>query len=147
FLSVILGDQPVLSPASRLYQRVLALDPDESWELVARELDSGTSLVEVCDTMLLPVLCLAQQDHRERGIDDATLSRCAAAVRDLLDEAHERHVESLAKESGGAPVVPLVARPLRVLCIPAGGDADDVACAMLNRVLRLSGCEAAELPH
>lgn len=151
FLSTILSDQPVLSPASRLYQRVLALDPDEAWELVLAELKKGTSLVEVHDTILLPALCLAQQDHRERAIDDAALGRVARSIRELSEEAYDHHVSSRSSipraDEAGAAAIPSASPPLRVICLPAGQEPDDVAGAMLRQVLRHAGVDAVELPH
>jgi len=52
FLDVMLGDEPVLTPAERMYQRLLALDSEESADL-AREYWEGESLEMLYDNVLL----------------------------------------------------------------------------------------------
>ncbi len=148
FLSLLLGDQPVLSPAPRLYQRLLVMDPEEAWKLVAGDLKNGKSLTEVYDAVILPVLCMAQQDRREHVIDDLTLVKVEHGVRDLIDEAGDRDAELHGSErlvtpdAGSAPQA-----PLRVLCIPAGEAADGLVCAMVCQILALVGADAREVPH
>ena len=73
FLEVLLGDQPVLAPEVKFYQRLLAGDPHEAEEL-AEDLLEERSLQDVLESMVLPALLFAEQD-RQRGVLDAACPR------------------------------------------------------------------------
>ena len=66
FLSVVLGDQPPLSPALSFYQRLLARDEDEAATLV-EEYVQKNEVETVYDHMLLPALAHAKET-RERDV-------------------------------------------------------------------------------
>jgi predicted PurR-regulated permease PerM len=139
YLSIILGDQPVLSPAPRLYQRLLVKDAEDAWNLVAADLKAGKSIVEIYDAVILPALCLAQQDQHDLVIDHATYVRITESMRYLIEEASDR--------KGAREPVPEQSDPLRVVCVPAGKEADHVACTMLCKALRSLGANAREAPN
>ena len=80
FLHVLLGDQPVLLPHERLYQRLLASNRDEADDLLEDALREQAR-VEVCDTIILPALRLAQDDH-DRG---SAAGRARAAVFEHIE--------------------------------------------------------------
>jgi predicted PurR-regulated permease PerM len=149
FLSVILSDQSALSPSLRVYQRLLVADTEDAWSLVAAELKGGRSVVEIFDSLLLPALCLAQQDRRDRVIDDATLAKVAERARELAEEVVDRDpAKSIATEAGAgtdegnAAVVPR--GPLRVVCVAAEKEVDGAASSMLCAILRRAGIDATE---
>ena len=71
FLPVLLGDDPVLAPDSRFYQRLLALDQDESRVILVEHLKSK-SLEELYDSVLIPALNLAERDRHRNRIDADT---------------------------------------------------------------------------
>jgi predicted PurR-regulated permease PerM len=135
FLTVLLGDRPVLSPALRLYQRLLIDDPEDALNVIETETKEERSLVEITDGIVLPALCLAEQDHRDRVIDDAKLEKISQHMRDLLDE--------LAPPRSDPP--PPTPSALRVVCVSGGAGADAVAISALVHVLRRAGVEASEV--
>src|SRR5204862_8071380 len=57
FLDIMLGDEPVLAPHERVYQRLLALDQEEAAE-VTRSYLRDNSLEKVFDDVLVPALAL-----------------------------------------------------------------------------------------
>jgi predicted PurR-regulated permease PerM len=65
FLSVLLGDEPVLEPHVTYYQRLLARDVDEAAAVVDEFVESH-SADEVCDQVIVPALILAKE-NRDRG--------------------------------------------------------------------------------
>jgi predicted PurR-regulated permease PerM len=85
FLDILLGDEPVLAPSERVYQRLLAGDPEEAEELLDEYL-ANQSLEEVYDQVLLPALAMAEHDaHRGRLDEDRSLE-IHRSVRQLAEE-------------------------------------------------------------
>jgi hypothetical protein len=165
FLSVILGDQSVLSPSLRIYQRLLVDDAEDAWSLVSAELASGRSVVEVYDSLLLPALCLAQQDRRDRVIEEPTLVKVIERAGELAEEVIDRGpakdalpeaiatnaaegTEEARTSGDPSPTVPAIAArvPLRVVCVAAEKESDGAASSLLCALLRRAGCEASEAP-
>ena len=164
FLSVILGDQSVLSPSLRIYQRLLVDDAEEAWGLVSADLRSGKSVVEVYDSLLLPALCLAQQDRRDRVIDEPTLVKVIERANELAEEVIDRGpaTDAVPKDASPKEVVsealdadepvpadPAIALqdPLHVVCIAAEKGSDGAASSMLCALLQRAGCDASEAPQ
>lgn len=139
FLSVMLGDQPVLSPSLRIYQRLLVGDTDDAGTLIAADTKSGESVVEICDSLLVPALCLAQQDRLDRVIDDSTLVTVAERARELADDVLDREKQKV------EPVVH--SDVFRVVCISAERETDAAASSMLCGLLRRAGFDSIEAPH
>ena len=73
FLPVLLGDDPVLAPDSRFYQRLLALDRDEARVILVEYL-RNKPLEELYDSVLIPALNLAEKDRHRNRIDGDTKS-------------------------------------------------------------------------
>jgi predicted PurR-regulated permease PerM/CheY-like chemotaxis protein len=134
FFDVLLGDQPVLQPHERFYQRLLANDPDEAQELFDRALDER-SLVEVADDVVLPALRLTKHDHDRGAIDDARRSAMIEQVDELVDELSVQ-----ASEADGDRAGQPLAR-LRLVCLPAVDRADEVIAALLARALAPRGID------
>ena len=92
FLGVLLGDEPVLEPKSRIYQRLLALDREEASELLEESLKEQR-LVEVYDGALLPALGLAEQDRHGGDLDEQRHQFVLDSIRGLVDELAEQEEE------------------------------------------------------
>jgi predicted PurR-regulated permease PerM len=139
FLSVLLSDQPVLAPAERFYQRLLANDPEEAEELIEEAGESQTSL-EVSDTMVLPALRFIEQDH-DRGVIDEAKRRAAI---DHIGEFVEDLCSAAAKVPDAAVVADRTARKMqfKVLCLPAADRADEVASHLFARLVEMEGMDA-----
>lgn len=89
FLDILLGDDPVLEPPARVYQRLLALDQEEAAELAQEHLEAS-SLEQVYDEVLLPALALAEHDRHKGRLDEARQKFIYAAMRDIIDELGDR---------------------------------------------------------
>lgn len=162
FLSVMFGDQPVLDPPARLYQRLLAGDPDEATDHAEEFLEEGY-LVEFYDQVGIPALLLGEAD-RQRGVMTADrVAVFAGAVTELVAELDEFASE---EEDGDNPQtneakpdddkaaasgVGLAKLPdgagHHLLCLGGRGAFDDGAAAMLAQVMRIQGAEAAVAGH
>jgi cell division septation protein DedD len=89
FLDILLGDQPVLEPPQKVYQRLLAMDADEVSDQVD-ELLKTMSLEDVYDQVLIPALAMAEEDrHRER-LDEQRHKFIRQSMRDLIEELGDR---------------------------------------------------------
>ncbi len=127
FLHVLLGDQPVLAPHERLYQRLLANNPDDADDLLEAELRRHP-LIEVCDAVILRAMELIEYDHDQGALREAK--------RQYILEHIERWTEELA-DSTLQPAPPHAAtdRPGTVVCLPAADRADELAARLAAIVL------------
>ena len=143
FFNTLLGDEPVLSPDSRLYQRLLAMDADDAADEVETYRKEHT-LTETYDTLLLPTLALAETD-REGG--DLTVERSdfiRSTMHDLVEQLAEQEgplpSDSVdMNEDGAAPAGNERARDVPVAILPARDEADETAAEMLKALLDRRG--------
>ena len=85
FLDIMLGDEPVLEPPERIYQRLLAGDQEEATEL-ARDYLKEMDLERVYDEVLNPALSLSEQDRRRGRLDEQRQVFILQAMRDMIEE-------------------------------------------------------------
>ncbi len=148
FLDILLGNEEVFEPKKRVYQRLLAGDQEEANELIEGYLEQ-MPLGEVYDTVLIPALALAET-HWQRGeINEDRHKFIFQSLKETVEELGERHQEMRAKEAvktakepDGAPE-PLASTNesnVRVLCLPARDEADEIAGRMLAQLLAEKGC-------
>jgi predicted PurR-regulated permease PerM/methylmalonyl-CoA mutase cobalamin-binding subunit len=147
FITVLLADQPPLSPAERLYQRLLAFDDSEALKLARKHLKSS-SLAQFYDEVLIPALNLAEADRHADLLNEDQESFVREAAHELVEELGEEHLAAeaadegngAAKESGaGDRPVEETGRGARIFCIPLRDDADETTCRMLAQLLRAEG--------
>ena len=136
FFSVLLGDEPVMGPRSRFYQRLLALDREEASELVEQQL-AEKPLIEVCDTTLVPVLRLASADRRRGALDN---QRAAVLFANLRDQ-----ISGLRDPRNKVAVGAREATPGRVVyCVPAQDEADELGALLFLKMLESHGIPARQ---
>jgi predicted PurR-regulated permease PerM len=137
FIHTLLGDQPVLAPHERLYQRLLASNSDEADDLLEDSLRSQ-SRVEVCDTVILPTLRLAQEDYDRGVLPD---SRRLAVFEHI-----ERWAEDFCQTKEVPPAPPgnptAASFGATVLCIAAEDQADQISSRLLAALLLEHGIKA-----
>jgi len=155
FLDILLGDEPVLPPHTRLYQRLIASDEEEAVELAHETLKDRT-LEKVYDEVIIPALLLAERDYHRNRLEEDQLKFIHQSIRDMVEELGEdaqakrvraaaAETEQVAKDQS-APAD--VARPrpalpkdctVNVVCLPAKGEADEIVAKMLAQLLELRG--------
>ncbi len=148
FLSVLLSDEPALSPPDRVYQRLLAQDQEEASDLI-HEYARTMPVEELYDTVLLPALMQAELDSHHGGLTAERRASIHHALADVIDELGDQLKEE-AKEPEGTPG-PLARVPagtrvhlpdgclLNVVCLPAHDETDAMASRMLAQLLEVRG--------
>ena len=146
FFDVLLGDEPVLTPQSRLYQRLLALDADDA-EDVVEEYREDHTLTETFDDVMLPALALAERDRHAGNLTDERVAFLRKSMREILVTVGSQS-ESLPTDSVDVnePIpADSPAKQARVVLIPAGDDADELVAMMLKNLLDRRGYETTVL--
>ncbi len=147
-LHILLGDEPALTPDSRFYQRLLALDHNEARQVLEHYLQEKT-LEELYDSVLIPALSLAEQDRHQNRLDEATEKFISQSTRELVDELWEPRGAEARSHPDGAEVQTSVAQSVsraenskNILCLPARDEADEIVGTMLAQVLERAGHHA-----
>lgn len=143
FLDILLGDEPVLEPPQRIYQRLLAYDAEEASDLVEEYLKEK-SLLEVYDEVLVPALGLAESDRHRGRLDEERWKFVRESMKEIVEELGE------ARQLGDVQVVPArpdeEPKPPCVLCLPARDDADEIVALMTAQLFNEAGCAARYMP-
>jgi predicted PurR-regulated permease PerM len=142
FLHILLGDEPALAAEAHLYQRLLAMDDQES-RAVAEEFLRENSLLQLYDSVILPTLTLAEQDRHKGDLDPEREEFVFLSLREMLAEFSE-NAQNAAGESPEER--PEQTNPGRILCFPAHDEADEIAAAMLAQILEQAGCATISFP-
>jgi len=139
FLHILLGDEPALVEEAKFYQRLLAMDDQEARAVIDRYLNEH-SLLELCDSVLIPALTLAEHDRHKGALDQDREEFLFLSVKEMLAELAERAARAALADvaaAGDAKPAPACGR---IFCIPASDEADEVTAAMLALLLEHSGC-------
>lgn len=156
FLEVLFGNEPVLDPKERLYQRLLAGDPDEATDH-AEEMLETEYLVDFYGKVAIPALLLGELDRARGALTDEQRTRVAASAVTLVanlneiadeeaDEEDDGAADDAAEDAGEEEELPDGAGK-SVLCIGGRGDLDNAAAAMLAQVLKVQGAQATTANH
>jgi predicted PurR-regulated permease PerM len=143
FLHNLLGTTAKLSPAAHVYERLLAMDQTEACAIAERYLD-GKPLVNLYDSVVIPVLGLAEED-RHKGALDAIQSKfvllsmgeLVARLTEYREKANEEAVSqrSIMIEAMQVPSQ----KEFAVICLSAGGQAAELTTLMLTQLLERAG--------
>ena len=120
YLNLLLGVEPVLAPEARFYQRLVALDQDEAIELaVEHQREHGAQALY--DELIIPALALAEIDRHKGALDPERERFIFDTTRQIIEE--------FGGEGGG------VEAPGGVCVVPARDEADEIAAAIVARLL------------
>ena len=154
FLNTLLGDKPVFEPTKRVYQRLLAGDDEEAAELLEKYFEHAP-LVEVYDTVLIPALGSAETHWRRGEIEETRHTFILQTLKSMIQERGERKLqpqqqagnEDVEDAQTGSGTADRAALPgVRVLCLPAHGEADELAAMMLAQIVDIRGCVVETVP-
>ena len=124
FLGILFGDEPVLSPAQRFYQRMIAKDAEEAAELTEQLLKDKPA-IDVYDQVIVPAMSLAEEGRHGGFLDSETQVYFLDNTRELVDEIGTRRVPSSGEQGISA----------KIICLPAKDAADELACQILAQLL------------
>ena len=149
FLNILLGDEPVLEPHMRIYQRLLAMDQEEASDLVEEYLKEKP-LIQVYDEVLIPALGMAEQDEHAGRLDPERRQFVRRAMKEIIEELGERHGTGDGKMDDASEQTRAnsdqaeadATRSLGVLCLPARDEADEIVAMMVAQVLEMGNCPA-----
>ncbi len=155
FLDVLLGNEPVLEPQEKLYQRLLAGDPNEATDN-AEQLLEEEYLVDYYEKVALPALILAETDRQRGVMTREQIALFASTTRTLIDnlaeiaveEENEEEDESAANGNGATVGQALPdGEGHTVLSIGGRGAIDAAGAAMLAQLLAIQGAELIDVPQ
>jgi predicted PurR-regulated permease PerM len=130
-LSILLGDEQVLTDALRFYQRLLCNNESDAAAILAAA-PADSDIPGVLDDVIIPSLTAARLDLERGLISQGQADRITRASRELVsDWLDERSVAS----SGAT------ASTQAVLCIPASDEFDATAGAILATLLVRRGVQ------
>ena len=144
FLTILLAEEPALSPPDRVYQRLLATDQEEAEDLV-EEYAKKMSIEEVYDTVLIPALATAEIDAHRGRLSEDHLVLIQKGIRVILDQLRDGQKAKDATESKSSDPATDSRTMLpkgctaNVICLPANADSDEIAGLMLAHLLELRG--------
>ncbi|MBS0416296.1 MAG: AI-2E family transporter [Proteobacteria bacterium] len=130
FLQVLLGDEPVLEPFERLYQRLLSSNRDEADTVLEAALRES-SIIDVCDAVIVPAIMRAEEDHSRGTLNDVKRQHILEHVNEWVDE----RLEMLAPERSGFANRDIADAQSLVLCVPASDRADEIIAKLLEAAL------------
>ena len=144
FLEVVLGDEPVLTPVQRFYQRLLATDLEEARSIAEAHL-KGNSLENLYETIFIPALRFAEQDYQADALDDDTRRFMFRSTRTLIEELGARLEESPPESVDRRRSSQTLPIRENIACIPARSGPDELIAMMLAQLLRHAGFQARQL--
>ena len=149
FLEVALGDEPVLTPAQRFYQRLLASDQEEARTIAEAHLKEN-SLEDVYETIVIPALKLAEQDYEIDALDDDTRRFMFRSTKTLIEDLGAQLEEDPpAKREPGAHRDNGAGRAsgagADIACVPARNGPDELVAMMLCQLLQHAGFHTRQL--
>lgn len=157
---ILFGDEPVLAPPSRMYQRLLAGDGIEITFRAEEELED-TYLAVYYRDVGIPALLLAQNDYARGLLTTEQQERLAGAglsmVENLQTIVDEEREELAAAPPGDRDEEKATSSPLdndtpdgtgfSLVCAGGRTALDDLSAAMLAQVMQAEGASAVWRPH
>jgi predicted PurR-regulated permease PerM len=152
FLATLMADAPALAPDIRYYQRLLARDQSEAWDIIERHLKDHP-FDTVYDALLLPALNHAEHDRLQGRLSKDEEMLVVESTRELMGDVAS--IGRTVRQEGDTTADPnLAARDdsveqaesVSVLAYPANGVADELAAQMLQDLLEGTNVALTVIP-
>jgi predicted PurR-regulated permease PerM len=131
FLSILLSDEPVLTPKTRFYQRLLAADLQEAEE-VLKTAAADMNPVELMDRLLVPAIAFAEKDYFRGFIDEERRD----SILESIDKLSQKTSDIFKVDPDEVQEHPLL------ICAPVRDKGDELASSLFVRLLRSHGITA-----
>ncbi|MBL8882792.1 MAG: AI-2E family transporter [Hyphomicrobium sp.] len=125
FLSVLLGDEPALTPQQRFYNRLLSKDASAAIRQI-EDANAHSSIAKTSDEIVLPALQLASADYDLDRLNDKQVCSMQETI-DLIAAAFAG--------TGGLEATAVTPKQAPILVIPARGPIDRMAAHYLASLL------------
>lgn len=150
FLSILLGDEPVLNDDAIFYQRLLARDHHDAFALLETAA-KDKPLVSVFDEIVVPALAMAEQDRHSGLLEAKREEFIVQSINEFVTELSEldRAPDKPRKKGSGSLPEPgggRAERSGRIFCVPAHDVADEIAAAMFAQLVNQDGFPALAFP-
>jgi predicted PurR-regulated permease PerM len=153
FLTVLLGDEPVLTPDTRYYQRLLAMDHEEAKRVLEGYLEHKP-LEDLYDLVLVPALGLSERDRHHERLDKNSAEFITTNTHRIVAELFEERRNEKPKTTPENETPPRssddASRPgpaaPRIVVMPARDEADEIVATMLCQLLTRAGYSAVCVP-
>ena len=142
-LVVLMSDEPVMQTETMYYQRLLASDYDEAYEIVDKYMEGDHAKEQVYDQVLLPALYQAKCDYRLGKLTPQDESFMQRATADIVDEIATNHQNVSDGDGAGAEQKqePRRRENVAILGCRAHDETDALALRMLERLLESEQCQ------
>ncbi|WP_128912848.1 AI-2E family transporter [Granulicella sibirica] len=150
FLNSLLGTTAKLSPAAHMYERLLALDQVEASSIAERYL-KGRPLVKLYDSVVIPVLSLAEEDRHKGALDDIRSKFVLLSLGELVAKMTSYVQEGPPAEPKSERALLIekmhvrVSKEFAIVCLSANDQADDLTTSMLTQLLERDGHQTLKL--
>jgi len=128
FFSIMMSDEEVLTPAEDCYQRLIRAGEHDEMELVEQYLKAN-SLKSLFDSVLIPVLFAASDDHRHGYLDPQQFHSVQLSLSEV--------VEAVSPDDPTGDEM-----DCNIYCVPAKGSFNQLASEMITRLLWEEGLKA-----
>ena len=122
FLGVLFGEETVLDPPQRLYQRVLASDESDAAQLIDADLKLAPHEV-VYDRLVIPALSLIEEARHSEELEEERAEMALHCIQEIIED----HWSSTSLTTTGRKL-PAIA------CVAVRDFADEIVCGMLTRL-------------
>jgi predicted PurR-regulated permease PerM len=140
FISVLMGDEPVLQSNVSYYQRLLAGDQDEAEEIVEEYLKTQP-VEQVYDDVLIPTLVDVKRDVEFGRLEESSQQFVFTATRNILEELDSLKPKTSANPTASAKTTSTdghhsASSPkVRIVGCPVRDEAEELALLMCRQLL------------
>ncbi|UVC12582.1 AI-2E family transporter (plasmid) [Rhizobium sp. TH2] len=155
FLDVLFGNEPVLQPQEKLYQRLLAGDPNEATDN-AEDFLEDEYLINYYEKVGLPALLLGELDRQRGVMTEAQIAVFASTSQVLIgnladiaieEESEDEDVEAAIQSQLDLETNLPDGEGKTVLCVGGRGAIDDAAASMISQILAVQGASVSQADH
>ena len=148
FLNTMLGTTAKLSPAAHMYERLLAMDQAAATNIAESYLQ-GKPLVQLYDSVLVPVLSLAEEDRHRGALTEIQskflLLSLGELVARLTPFARRTETVQAPALNGGLMRRKTALREFAIVCLASEDPADELTSVMIAQLLEGEGHQTLQL--
>jgi predicted PurR-regulated permease PerM len=140
FISVLMGDEPVMQSNVSYYQRLLAGDQDEAEEILEDYLKTHP-MEQIYDDVLVPALNDVKRDFKFGKLDESSQQFVFGATRNILEELNSLKPKTSANTTASVKPTSIdidhsAAPPkVRIVGCPVRDEAEELALLMCRQLL------------